>query len=639
MRPFAPASVCALIFAITTAAAGAAPALHPCSFDQHARCGTIERALDPAGHVVGTIAIHFALLPRRDPRRPAEGVIVGAEGGPGYGSIGSYSLYRALFAPLLGRRDLVLVDSRGTGLSGAIDCAPLQREPVMLLEDVARCGAQLSDTADLYGTGLAADDLAAVLDALAIAKIDLYGDSYGTYFAQAFAGRHPDRLRSLVLDGAYPVVGGSPWYPSESPTMRHAFDSVCERALACRDMRGPSRERIKRLLDALRAAPRSVAVPGDAERTVRIDPMSLAFIMFASGLEPVAFRELDAAARAYLVDHDAVPLARLASENAVGNEAAGSARSYSRGLFSAVSCSDYPQVYDMRDSPAERASQWHEALRRKEALEPDVYAPFTMAEFLGIPPDFSVLPLCINWPAPSRAHPPGQPVPPGARFSRAPTLVLSGELDSITTPAEADAAAALFRNSRHILFANSWHVDAVGDLEGCASAIVRRFIDHLEPGDASCARTIHEVRTVPAFSRFVSAVVGARPLPGNRGTPRDLRAVAAAVQTIGDVIARSWIVRGGSTSGLRGGRFVYRADGSVSRFRLSGTRFVEDLAVSGTATWNTGTGAIVASVAVAGAGATRGDLEVRWSDLEPHAFASVAGNIDGRRIAATMPAP
>lgn len=28
----------------------------------------------------------------------------------------------------------------------------------------------------------------------------LYGDSYGTFFSQAFAVRHPDRLDTLILD-------------------------------------------------------------------------------------------------------------------------------------------------------------------------------------------------------------------------------------------------------------------------------------------------------------------------------------------------------------------------------------------------------------------------------------------------------
>jgi len=40
-----------------------------------------------------------------------------------------------------------------------------------------QCGVLLGDTADLYGTGLAADDLDAILSALGVGQIDLYGDS------------------------------------------------------------------------------------------------------------------------------------------------------------------------------------------------------------------------------------------------------------------------------------------------------------------------------------------------------------------------------------------------------------------------------------------------------------------------------
>ena len=60
----------------------------------------------------------------------------------------------------------------------------------------------------------AAEDIDAVREALGLERITLYGDSYGTYLAQAYAFRHPDALDALVLDGAYPVPGESPWYPS-----------------------------------------------------------------------------------------------------------------------------------------------------------------------------------------------------------------------------------------------------------------------------------------------------------------------------------------------------------------------------------------------------------------------------------------
>ena len=50
--------------------------------------------------------------------------------------------------------------------------------------------------------------------ALGIGRVDLYGDSYGSYAAQAFALRYPGRLRTLVLDGTYPLPGSDPAGPT-----------------------------------------------------------------------------------------------------------------------------------------------------------------------------------------------------------------------------------------------------------------------------------------------------------------------------------------------------------------------------------------------------------------------------------------
>ena len=41
-------------------------------------------------------------------------------------------------------------------------------------------------------------DYPAVLRALGIGHVDLYGDSYGTFFGQTFAVRHPERLRTVT---------------------------------------------------------------------------------------------------------------------------------------------------------------------------------------------------------------------------------------------------------------------------------------------------------------------------------------------------------------------------------------------------------------------------------------------------------
>jgi pimeloyl-ACP methyl ester carboxylesterase len=174
--------------------------LHACGH-RGAYCARLDRALDPAEVLPDRVSLYFEFYPHTGPAA-AKGTLVATEGGPGYPATGSRDDYLALFEPLRGERDVVIMDNRGTGRSGAIDCRELQTAPRWTIEAVAECGDSLGERAPLYSTAYAADDLAAVLDALGARRVDLYGDSYGTYFAQVFAVRHPASLRSLVLDGA-----------------------------------------------------------------------------------------------------------------------------------------------------------------------------------------------------------------------------------------------------------------------------------------------------------------------------------------------------------------------------------------------------------------------------------------------------
>ena len=123
------------------------------------------------------------------------------------------------------------------------------------IDDVGLCGAQLGPTADLYGTALATDDMAAVLDALGIGQVDLYGDSYGTWFSQAFAVNYPEHVRAVILDGAYPVIGENPFYPFAADYNRVNFNLVCQRSLSCQSLPGTSRERIDAMVRHLRTHP------------------------------------------------------------------------------------------------------------------------------------------------------------------------------------------------------------------------------------------------------------------------------------------------------------------------------------------------------------------------------------------------
>ncbi|MBV8497056.1 MAG: alpha/beta fold hydrolase, partial [Gammaproteobacteria bacterium] len=259
-------------------------------------CGTLERALDPSSAGV-RIPVYFEYYPHTS-AGAATGTLVATEGGPGSPATESRDEYLALFAPLRASHDVLIMDNRGTGHSGVVDCKALQAAPKLTVEGIGECGRALGASARFYGTAFASDDLAALLEALQIPRVSLYGDSYGTFFAQVFALRHPAKLRALVLDGAYPL-DDDPWYPNYAPAMRAKFNLACERAPECRALGGSSLEHIAPALALLRRAPFAAQVPYGEGRTAKFtaDATALAIVMLGGSPAYATVRETDAAAR------------------------------------------------------------------------------------------------------------------------------------------------------------------------------------------------------------------------------------------------------------------------------------------------------------------------------------------------------
>ena len=149
---------------------------------------------------------------------------------------------------------MLIVDKRGTGLSDPIDCPWLQTGS-LALGAVANCGRQLGPTAWLYGTDFAVGDIVAVLDALEIGEVDFYGDSYGTFVGQIFAGLYPQRLRSIILDSAYPVRPPDVWFPTDWATAWAGIDLSCSRSPSCVALGGQASSRMQQLIDDIRIQP------------------------------------------------------------------------------------------------------------------------------------------------------------------------------------------------------------------------------------------------------------------------------------------------------------------------------------------------------------------------------------------------
>jgi pimeloyl-ACP methyl ester carboxylesterase len=426
-------------------------ALHPCGPIPEVRgfrCGSIRVPFERADPSYGTTRIVFAVRRRDDRSRPSLGTIFAQEGGPGYGSTGTANAYTKLFGDLLRRRDLVLVDMRGTGLSDRIQCPNLQHAIGPEWITLSDCAAQLGKRFISYRTSAAADDLDSVRRALGLRRITLYGDSYGTYLSQSYAFRHRETLKALVLDSAYPARGESPWYGSLIRTGNRALELACRRSPLCS---GDAGRRLRQLVQFLRDTRRGVG------------PLLELFGGATYGT-PDSYLAIDRAGR-QLRKGNAKPWKRMTAPLKPGYT---DPREYVRAGELVVGCNDYPMIWDRTASEPERRRQLEHAIRR----HPHNFGPFTPRE-IALSSNFGYL-ECLTWPAPTDVYEP--PIPPGSEPTTAPVLVVSGEMDNLTTPQEGRWVAREFPDSRRFVARNAGHVDSLYHRDGSAARRIREFV-------------------------------------------------------------------------------------------------------------------------------------------------------------------
>jgi pimeloyl-ACP methyl ester carboxylesterase len=603
--------------------------LHRCEKGTRWWCGSIVRRLDPAKPRGAHIRIGFRWLPAR---RPAgHRALVAVEGGPGYPSSGSSIEYTGIYGPLLRNRSLLLVDQRGTGMSALIDCKAVQDYAGVTIgpgfpKRVARCARQLERTyrrhgrsahaSDLFATAYAAADLSAMLRRLRLGRVDLYGDSYGTWFTQSFMSRHARQLHSVILDSAYPVRGLDPWYASSGDAARSAFNKVAPGATG----------RLAQLVARLRVAPIS-GKTFDSDRTpvrARVDVRALVDMVQDAGTDPVIYRELDASVRAALAG-DNVPLLRLTAQEQTYDHGTSTADYFSDGLYFAVSCMDYPQLFSMHSTAAARRAQLQRSIATGPAF---AFAPFTLSEWLTLSAYSEPYEACLDWPRPRHSAPvvPRAPRPLPASI---PLLILGGDLDSLTPLSDARKfGPALGRNVRIVTLPNTVHVTSEGDTmlsagASCARAVIRAFVrspSRLHSLDTSCTGRIPPLHTAGAYPRLLAAAspaaLGAGPDPGIEAR----RAATVAAGAIADATVRRFYSGANRGPGLRGGSFRAVGD-EPTRFTLSDVRFVRDATVFGSARWRLSDGAVHARLTVRSTNGPRFHFTLDWKQRSRFATA------------------
>ena len=413
------------------------------------RCGRIQVPFERADPSLGTTRIGFAVRPRSDRSRPSLGTIFAVEGGPGYSSTGSAKYFTRLFRDLLDRHDLVLADTRGTGISDALLCGNSQKKKIPLKQVVRLCATELGPRFFSYRTQAAAEDLEAVREALGLGDIILYGDSYGSFLAQTYAYRHGDHIRRLVLDGSYQIAGESPWYVVGPRTGIRALTLACRRSPQCPP---GSRQRLIRAVAKLRHA-------GDD-----VTPLMNELWTAGSYGAPETYVAVDRQIRRYLAGG---PNPWPGGGERTGT---GGLRAFSRAMEVVFSCNDYPLIWKKEAPEVDRRRQLKRAIRDYPSRR---FFPFTAGE--GSRSTFTGYQYCLAAPPPRPHNEP--PRPPGVkRAPRISTLVISGEMDDVTTPREGRDVSRQFPGSRFVVMPNAGHIDALYFPRGPAARVVRAFL-------------------------------------------------------------------------------------------------------------------------------------------------------------------
>ena len=428
-----------------------------------ARCGTLQRPLNPADPDSPPIELRVAVVPALN-LSPETDPVVPIAGGPGQGTVEFYAMMQGAFEPLRRNRDILLVDQRGTGESARMDC-PIDDDALIFesefdLEDtvkfIGECLEKLPHDPRYFTTSVAVTDLEAVRKALGYSALNLYGVSYGSRVAQHFARRYPGSTRTVVIDGVVPPqLSLGPEIATES---QKAVDNIlarCTEDPKCSDRFPDLGATFARIVAQLREGPVEVAVPHP--NTGRMELISLGEGQFAGAIRLLAYSPTTIALLPLFI-HEAgqgnwVPIAGQYMMTALQMS-----DMLALGMHNAVMCTEDVPFLDRTTIDYDGIEASYMGSYQLDTLEA----------------------MCELWPA--------GPIDVEFKVPLAtdlPFLLLSGDADPITPPRYADLAATELTNFLPLVGTHQGH----GQIAvGCTSQLIADFVEAADPTavDAEC---------------------------------------------------------------------------------------------------------------------------------------------------------
>lgn len=581
--------------------------LRPCSADASFGCGSLRVPLDHRGRTPGTLSI--AVAAQRDHPKDA-GLLIALSGGPGQSAVGAAGSFAVSLSPMLRKYRLVVLDQRGTGLSGALNCPGLQRVKGLAEftpQAVRRCAADIGPRRAFYGTADTVEDLDALRRAFGAKKAVVMGISYGTWVAQEYARTHPDRTEALVLDS---IVGPEPQdaYAIDGYTrLPRVFRELCARGRcrsATNDMVGDL-ARVARLAERGPLSGRVFDARGRAQPVAYTAQSQLFFLVTSGDLNPFLQARMPGALYG-AARGDLGPLLRL---KRMGDGPPSTPREFSWGLAVATGCLDATLPFPLSSDIADRPALADAALA---AIPPATYAPWSTATVKNT----SYADDCLFWPRDDRPVPKRRPLP------NVPALLLAGRLDMRTPVEDAVRVKALLPKAQLVTVPGNGHDQVDSDGTGCVAIALARFTGGRTVGNP-CRNTSNLLPPIPRAPRALSDIRPPAAVPGDRG-----RVLLAALRSVEDArfsgleaIYSGWLPRGG---GLRGGSFS-ATDGFAGVLTLRDYSYVPGVRVSGRLRIAEG----LVSGRVTVRGTSSGTLDLRSTR-------SATGTLGGRPVAVTL---
>ena len=469
-----------------------------CPFDVYAyvdvRCGYVtvpeDRTGDPSHTIRLAVAVYhsFSDHPEPDP-------VLFLQGGPGAEAVQlSADAYSVLVEPFLEKRDFIVFDQRGTGLSDpSLQCEELTKtysqdihgmiadstRELVYATSFSSCQGLMSAEGiklNAYTTLESAADVRDILNLLGYQKVNLYGASYGTRLAQIVMREYPEIVRSAILDSVVPVETSLfRNYPNAIESglktlfINCAIDPNCSAAY-------PNLEVVFwDLVNKLDANPVTVTTSGYPNGTLtetvtgttimNVILGSIKNSYYISTAPQSIYRFKNGDFSTLVIEQAGLPFMF---------------EGISPGLFINMMCHESV----LTTTPEEV----------QNAADRQVIKGFAWLPFYG--DTNNVFKTCKNWGASGPTYGENDPT-----ISDIPSLIITGSYDPTTPPMYAKQIAEHLSHSYYFEFPYDGHTPTASDSTGCAMKLVSHFLDDpsVEP-DRSCMEELKPVDFVVPYT-------------------------------------------------------------------------------------------------------------------------------------------